>query len=623
MKESTYTESRPLRVFTAFSGYDSQCMALDRLGIPYKLTGWSEIDKYAIQAHNAIYPQWADRNAGDISKIDWNKVPDFDLLTYSFPCTCISVAGKQEGFEEGSGTASSLLWECRKAIVTKRPKYLLMENVMALVSYKFKPLFMKWQDELASYGYTNFIKVLNAKDYGVPQNRERVFMVSILDDNASFHFPEPFPLERRLKDILEENVDAKYYLSDKLVRYIFSTTRTDAANQTFISEPFIYDDYNGRIPADPTITQTVTPDSGSGTPRNGQKVVEPVIFQHGRGYIKSGTKMICPSITTSAFEANNVVIEPVIAAMRGHNPENPSDRTAGVETEQRLEIGGDVSNTLTSVQKDNMVVEPVCLNPKVDGKQPSLEHRVYSVQGISTAVTTGFMPSIAEPQVLTPKRNEYGKSVRKAYESGEVDESRHNMTDMQAREDGIANTLTSVQKDNLLLEVGNYIPPKGKWKSPQRGRVFSIDGISPTLDTMQRGNSQPKIIEPSERQRKIRYTVTDEGKIRVYIDDERKSGVSELQIDNENACASTVTTAHNPKCYGESTGYRIRKLTPRECFRLMDVDEENIDRIQDAGISNSQQYKLAGNSIVVSCLYHIFRKLFVDKDNENNQLTLF
>ena len=89
-----------LKVFTAFSGYDSQCMALDRLGIGYDLVGWSEIDKYAIQAHNAVYPQYRDRNFGDICHIDWAKVPDFDLFTYSFPCTDISTAGKQRDTQQ-------------------------------------------------------------------------------------------------------------------------------------------------------------------------------------------------------------------------------------------------------------------------------------------------------------------------------------------------------------------------------------------------------------------------------------------------------------------------------------------------------------------------------------------
>lgn len=102
-----------VKVFTAFSGYDSQCLALERLKrdfptFDYELVGWSEIDKYAIQAHNALFPEWSDRNFGDISKIDWAEIPDFDLFTWSFPCTDISIAGDQKGFEEGSGTASSL-----------------------------------------------------------------------------------------------------------------------------------------------------------------------------------------------------------------------------------------------------------------------------------------------------------------------------------------------------------------------------------------------------------------------------------------------------------------------------------------------------------------------------------
>lgn len=217
MAEFKYTKDNPLRVFTSFSGYDSQCMALDRIGIPYELVGWSEIDKYAIQAHNALYPQVAEKNYGDISKIEWESVPDFDLFTYSFPCTDISNAGQQKGLEEGSGTRSSLLWECRKAIEAKRPKYLLMENVKALVSQKFLPFYKKWEQFLAEMGYDNYCKVINATECGVPQNRERIFIVSILDNDKAYHFPEPIPLEKRLKDVLEPEVDDKYVLSDTAI----------------------------------------------------------------------------------------------------------------------------------------------------------------------------------------------------------------------------------------------------------------------------------------------------------------------------------------------------------------------------------------------------------------------
>ena len=202
-------------MFTAFSGYDSQCLALNRLGIPYELVGWSEIDKAAIVAHNALFPQYADRNYGDISKIDWSQVPDFDLFTYSSPCTDFSNAGAQAGGEEGSGTRSSLLWECRKTILAKKPKYLMFENVKALVTEKFFYLFDKWCKELESYGYANFYQVLNAKNYGVPQSRERIFMISILktedEPDPYYEFPRPIKLEKTVEDILEDDVPEKYY----------------------------------------------------------------------------------------------------------------------------------------------------------------------------------------------------------------------------------------------------------------------------------------------------------------------------------------------------------------------------------------------------------------------------
>ena len=209
-----------VKVFTAFSGYDSLCLALNRLGIDYELVGWSEIDKFAIQAHNALFPQWTDRNFGDISKIDWNMVPDFDLFTYSSPCQDFSNAGKMQGGEKGSGTRSSLLWECEKAIRAKMPKYLLMENVANLVSKKFIGTFQNWLNVLSELGYTNYWQVLNAKDYGVPQNRKRVFVVSILNSHEPYYFPKPFETDIRLKDILEGYVDEKYYLKDKSLQDI-------------------------------------------------------------------------------------------------------------------------------------------------------------------------------------------------------------------------------------------------------------------------------------------------------------------------------------------------------------------------------------------------------------------
>lgn len=233
-----YNKQHPLRVMTLCSGYDSQCLALNRLRehfpqFDYELVAWSEfgpeskapIDRQpAVVAHKALFPDSADKNWGDMTKIEWEKLPDFDLLTYSTPCQSISAAGLQHGFAEGSGTRSSIIWNVRDAVKAKRPKFLLLENVKAMVSSKFVGMFNLWQRELERLGYVNFAQVLNAKEYGVPQNRERIFLVSIRMDgleglagNIKYHFPEPFPLEKRLKDMLEDEVDEKYYLSDKML----------------------------------------------------------------------------------------------------------------------------------------------------------------------------------------------------------------------------------------------------------------------------------------------------------------------------------------------------------------------------------------------------------------------
>jgi len=242
-----YTKENPLRVFTAFSGYDSQCLALNRLGITYDLVGWSEIDPAAIKAHDALFPQYADRNYGDISKIDWSQVPDFDLFTYSSPCTDFSNAGAQAGGEEGSGTRSSLLWECRKTILAKKPKYLMFENVKALTSEKFFYLFDKWCKELESYGYANFYQILNAKNYGVPQSRERIFMISILktDDEPDpyYEFPKPVKLEKCIEDILEDDVPEKYYMKPEVTEKYIEIMNQEYPDE--VGEDIDVEDYTG------------------------------------------------------------------------------------------------------------------------------------------------------------------------------------------------------------------------------------------------------------------------------------------------------------------------------------------------------------------------------------------
>lgn len=219
-------------------------------------------------------------------------------------CQDFSVAGKGKGGDKGSGTRSSLLWECERIIRAVKPKYLLMENVKNLLIEKHRHNFNEWFKVLEGMGYTNYYKVLNAKDYGIPQNRERIFCVSILG-GGQYLFPNPKPLEKRLKDMLEDNVDEKYYLSDISVNRLLK--RRDGLGY----KPCI----NGEV----AVTLTTKP---------GQR------------------------------NSDNYIQEPFVVASRGRNIENPSDRTIGSPTEQRLEINyTGCTNTLTSVQKDNYVVE--------------------------------------------------------------------------------------------------------------------------------------------------------------------------------------------------------------------------------------------------------------------------
>ena len=153
-------------------------------------------------------------------------------------CTDVSASGKQAGLAEGSGTRSSLLWECRRAIEVKKPRWLLMENVDALVSKKFIGYFQKWVDFLTGQGYASFSAVLNAKDYGVPQSRKRVFCVSIRDFDGEFHFPKPIGCERRLRDVLESEVDERFYLRDEVVEnFLRNNARKKSEGNGFQFEP--------------------------------------------------------------------------------------------------------------------------------------------------------------------------------------------------------------------------------------------------------------------------------------------------------------------------------------------------------------------------------------------------
>jgi len=344
-----------IKLLELFSGYGSQSMALRDAGIPFKIVGISEIDKYAIVAHEAVHGKV--KNFGDITKIDETKLPDHNILTYSFPCTDLSVAGKQAGLEKG--TRSGLLWECERIISHNKPLILLMENVKNLVGKKFKPDFDRWCKILEEMGYTNHWQVLNAKEHGIPQNRERVFMVSILDGFVGYEFPEKEELKIFLKDILEDEVPENFYLKPEQYSNLLKNLQETGRLNTNPSGKGM----NGNVSTG-DLSPTLTTNKGEGL-----KIVIPEIQhvantddryeQNARIYGDNG---VAPTITARDYKDPRKILR---YERTEYGKEIRKDYESGRVKEKignmRVPVPREdgISNTLTTVQKDNHLLEGI------------------------------------------------------------------------------------------------------------------------------------------------------------------------------------------------------------------------------------------------------------------------
>ena len=216
------TFDRDICYLSLFSGIGAFEKALDNLSIRYKLIGYCENDKFAPKSYSAIHGVSESLNLGDITKVDAEALPkDIDLITYGFPCQDISSCGYQKGLfnDDGSPTRSGLFFDALRIIEATKPKFAIAENVKNLTSKRFTHEFQIVLDSLEKAGYNNYFKVLNATHHGIPQDRERIFIVSIRKDadTGSFKFPDPVPLQKSLEDLLEDVVDEKYYLSEKAI----------------------------------------------------------------------------------------------------------------------------------------------------------------------------------------------------------------------------------------------------------------------------------------------------------------------------------------------------------------------------------------------------------------------
>lgn len=473
------------------------------------------IEKYWLADHLS-------HNLGDMMQID--ALPDCDFLTYSCPCTDLSIAGHQEGLkwtcqdcgheydpaaysvEErylcpvcGSkhvkSTRSGLLYEVERLLVTAKqngnlPKYLLMENVDALVSKKYIDSFNNWLERLENLGYHSYYQVINAKNAGVPQNRKRIFVFSILKeiDTGKFTFPVPFDNGIRLKDVLENTVEERYYLSDeKVASFLGNLIKTEDEDTVSIKQ--------------------ATKD----------------------GYIKCDL----PGVADLSY------------------PESTTRRG-------RVQENGTVSPTLTAAQ-------------------------------------TG---------------------------------------------------ICKLEKTNEVLQVGNIAEGKSGWENPQTGRIYSTEGCSPTLNTCNGGGHEPKILIGCDKSHNSPQIIERANCITAKedrgISNHRAEGTSVIEkigninpsgkgingnVLGENGLAPTLTTnkGEGPKiAISSDTSYitpyiRIRKLTPKECHRLMGFDDIDVNRCKAVGMSDAQGYKQAGNSIVtnvISLIAEHFYKAQYDESYE-------
>ncbi len=440
-----------MRILELFAGIGACSKALERIGIDVEIVDAVEIDKYAMASFNAIHG--TDFKVQDIK--EWNKdIGDIDLITHGSPCQDFSIAGKQAGGDLGSGTRSSLMYETIRIVGQVRPKYVLWENVKNILSKKHKHNFDAYIETMNVLGYNSYYAVLNAKDYGIPQNRERVYTISIRRDidKFNFQFPKKEELKLRLKDMLEDEVEEKYYLSNTQIERIKTTTYN--VGKTRIQEKEYCDTLCARDWKDPKCI------------RIGQ--LDNSFEQSGRIYSDKG---ISPTIMSNSH------------------------------------IGGYVP-------------------PKI--LEDGFVERKYN----NFIKEKGYVPEMFNP-----------------YNESEIKE----IAPTQSSQCG------SMTSSATVMVLGNYMP-----SNHDASRIVDSNGLAPTVKenhgTVTATITKPKLINNDKRLKQlVENTEFQEGKV-LNLD-------TYNQTTNENISQCLTEPHHNTQRLFD--GYRIRKLTPKECWRLM------------------------------------------------------
>ena len=478
-----------LQVLELFGGIGACSKALERLGIEFEIADYVEIDKYAVKSFNAIHgtnfiPQ-------DITK--WDKDIPVDLIMHGSPCQDFSIAGKQAGGDEGSGTRSSLLYETLRIVEKLKPTYVIWENVKNLLSKKHRHNFDAYLAAMEKLGYKNYYQVLNAKNYGIPQNRERVFTVSIREREREYEFPQPFPLERKLKDMLEDAVDERYFLSDAMMDYFMGVNQRPS-----------------KFPRKERFLQNIN--------RKDQDRAN--------------------SITT--------------------NPGNrPSDNFVVASREQDENLKIKLCNEL--VQKGVVKGGEIINHSYTNSPQRStLDKYIESKNGIMPTITTR-PDCLGYVDCCIKTANKQGYDI--ATDGDGVDLAYPNSTTRRGRVGhGVAKTLA----------------------------------CQDTMGVVEYKTKNQRIIDTAE---KSGFRQGETAYLDVYNGTPRTDTTSTINAGTDSHQNNII--AHQ---------YRIRKLTPKECWRLMGFDDADFEKAEKVN-SNAQLYKQAGNSIVVNVLEKILGNL--------------
>lgn len=730
-------ENKTFSMIELFSGIGAQERALRQLKIPYRIINTCDCDKDAVLSYAAMrfdidkatkeyqFPTQdkmieelqnkgfgydfmkgkhtitsrtpinklkqyyiADKlsnNLGDISKVD--RLPYADMVTYSFPCTDLSVAGKGEGMvnkcscgyswpidfsddneslicpscgaKVQSSTRSGLLGQVQRLLAVSKkentlPKYLLLENVKNLVGKKFKPQFDAWIRWLDSIGYNTYYQVLNSKHFGIPQNRERIFALSIRKDvdNGNFKFPEQIPLTTRLKDILEKTVDEKYYLSGDKVESIlanFIARQNEASGINLKDQATTFDGLT-----DVAHTLMARDYKGFGN-QSMTGVIEPSIIkvdqldssfdQSDRVYSAEGiahTVMSNSHSTTSGdYTSPKILVdENSDKLIKVEVPQTVNVRKYEVDIDalQKLlrdakskssftnkDIAEKLNQSLTKVEHwfrtdecfsipspDVWMNLKELLNITTDEFDESITtfeeklgvfekgNRCYLENGISPTITCGQSEKIivsenVEPFIVASRgRNPENPSDRT---TGSPTEQR-----LEANMNGTTNTITTVAKDNYVME------PVVCEQRCDEGLRFFKDDVVGTLRTIDACGDK-RVIEPED---------INPVRIGNIYGEQFGSGYAG-NVWDQDSISPTIMTAqggNRQPLVVDNVKWRIRKLTPKECWRLMSFSDEDCNRASKY-VSDSALYKQAGNSIVTSCLVAIFYSLLFNDNGTN------